>query len=184
MGNALYVPSADEYTGNSNFGTLAEDEYRVRIDSYKRVNRVSTYNPEGLETMDFYLTPLGFADDEEAELVDEDGNPVNPEKHLVFFYDPKRLGARPMISKSRAFLAAALNVPADGPISLPEGLDGLIGKELIVSVGIKNSKNVITGTRPIKNRKRTRVATAAKPAADDLVAAAKSTFGDDEELPF
>lgn len=181
MANSVYVPGADEYTGGGDFGILTEDEYRVRIESYKKVNRVSPYNLEGKETVDFYLTPVSYADDEDTPITDANGNDVHPEKHLVFFYDPNRLGARPMISKSRAFLAAAMNVPADGPISLPGGLDDLIGKELIAEVKVKNGKNVVSGTRPIPKRRRQRTAQAEQP---DLVAAAKDVFKEDEELPF
>ena len=74
MSTSIYVPSADEFTGsNADYGMLSEDEYRVRVESYKRVNRVSQYNPDGNETIDFILKPIGFADDEDADLVDEIG---------------------------------------------------------------------------------------------------------------
>lgn len=154
----INLPSAEE-SNTSSFGLLAEDDYVARIESFTEVNRISQYNPEGLPTFDFILKPMGFADSPDTELVDQDDEPVHPEKHLVFFYDPKRLGTRPMISRSRQFLASALGVPAEGRIELPEGLGGLIGKEIIVTVGIKNGKNNITATRPLKKRARVRTST-------------------------
>lgn len=186
MAASIYVPSADEYTSSgADYGMLSEDEYRVRIDSYKRVNRVSQYNPDGNETIDFILKPIGFADDEDASLVDENGNDVNPEKHLIFFYDPNKLGVRPQISKSRKFLAAAMNIPADGPISLPGGYDELLGKEIIAHVGVRNGRNYIADTRPIRKRARARTA---EPLAKQktLVDKARETFdlADGEEAPF
>lgn len=176
MSTAIYVPSADEFTGsNSDYGLLSEDDYRVRIESYKRVNRVSQYNPEGKETIDFILKPVSYADDEETPLTDENGNEVNPDKHLIFFYDPHKLGVRPQISKSRKFLAAAMAIPADGPITLPGGYDELIGKELVASVGVRNSRNYVADTRPV--RKRNRVRPAEQPQRQKtLVDKARETF--------
>jgi len=166
----INLPSAEE-AQTSSFGLLDEDDYRARIDSFQEVSRTSQYNPEGLPTFDFFLKPLAFADAEEAELVDQDGEPVNPEKHLVFFYDPRRLGTRPQIARSRKFLAAALGVSPEGRIELPGGLEELIGKELIVTVGIKDGKNRVTDVRPIKKRERVRVAApkqeVAEPAEED-----------------
>jgi hypothetical protein len=186
MSTSIYVPSADEFTGSgADYGMLSEDEYRVRIDSYKRVNRVSQYNPDGNETIDFILKPLGFADDEDADLVDDKGNQVNPEKHLIFFYDPQRLGVRPQIAKSRKFLAAAMNIPADGPIALPGGYDELVGKEIIAHVGIRNGRNYVIDTRPIRKRARVRTNEAAPVAkTKSLVDKARETFDIDEEAPF
>jgi hypothetical protein len=155
---SLMVPSADEMQNTNDFGVLEADDYRCRIESYKEVNRGGMYakrdedgNP--LPTIDFYLKPLAFASDEDAELVDAEGEPISPEKHLVFFYDPHRLGARPMISRSRKFLASALGVPPEGRINLPGGLDDLIGRELIASVSDANGLNKITDTRPVSRRR-------------------------------
>jgi hypothetical protein len=181
----IYVPSADEFTSSTaDYGMLSEDEYLLRVESYKRVNRVSQYNPDGNETIDFILKPLKFADDYDANLVDDNGNDINPEKHLIFFYDPNKLGVRPQISKSRKFLAAAMNIPADGPISLPGGYDELIGKEIIAHVGVRNGRNYIADTRPVRQRTRAR---ATQPLAKqkNLVDKARETFEmADEEAPF
>lgn len=190
MSTAIYVPSADESTGSSgaDYGLLSEDEYRVRVESYKRVNRVSQYNPDGNETIDFILKPIGFADDEEASLVDQDGNDVNPDKHVLFFYDPQRLGVRPQVSKSRKFLGAALNIAADGPISLPGGYDELIGKEMVAHIGIRNGRNYVIETRPIRKRARVRTATPTAPTTKQKTLAdkARETFDvvGEDEAPF
>jgi len=185
MSAAIYVPSADEFTGsNTDYGMLSEDEYRVRIESYKRVNRVSQYNPDGNETIDFIMKPVGFADDEDAELVDENGNALNPEKHLIFFYDPQRLGVRPQIAKSRKFLAAAMNVPADGPIALQGGYDELVGKEMVAHVGVRNGRNYIMDVRPIRKRTRARTAEAPQAKGKSLVDKARESFDVEEEMPF
>jgi len=173
----INLPSAEE-SQTSSFGLLDEDDYVARIESFQSVNRVSQYNPEGLETFDFILKPVAFADAPDQDLVDQDNEPVHPDKHLVFFYDPKRLGTRPMISRSRQFLASALGIPAEGRIELPEGLGGLIGKELIVTVGIKNGKNNITATRPLKKRARVRT------SAPEPVVDADSDDGADEADEF
>lgn len=186
MSNAIYVPGADEYkgTGTGDFGVMSEDEYKVRVDSYRRVNRVSQYNPEGKETIDFVLTPVSFADDEDANLVDENGNDLHPEKHVLFFYDPNKLGVRPQISKSRKFLAAALGIAADGPIALPGGYDELVGKEFIAHIGVRNGRNYVIDTRPIRKRARVRTADESpKRVNNDLVDKAKAMF-DAEEMPF
>jgi hypothetical protein len=164
MASAISLKSKDE-AQESSFGLLDEDDYRVRVDSFQEVSRVSKFNPEGLPTIDFILTPLGFADGD-AELVDQDGQPVHPEKHLIFFYDPRRLGTRPQISRSRKFLASAMGVPPEGHIDIPGGLNELIGKELIATVSIKDGKNNITDTRPLRRRERVRVAAPAAEIAE------------------
>lgn len=172
MGSGIYAKSAEE-SQNSSFGLLEEDDYVVRIESFNSVRRASQYamlEDDGVtpkETFDIILKPIGFSDAPDTELVDQDGEPVNPEKHLVFFFDPNRLGTRPMISRSRQFLASALQVAPEGRIELPEGLAGLVGKELIATVGIKNGKNFVSGTRPAK--KRARVRTSAPAAVVDEV---------------
>lgn len=180
MGSGFSLKSADE-AQTSNFGLLDEDDYLVRIDSFQSVRRPSQYamlEDDGVtpkETFDVYLTPLAFADAPDTELVDQDGEPVHPEKHLVFFFDPNRLGTRPMVSRSRQFLASALQVAADGRIELPEGLPALIGKEIIATVGIRNGKNTVTATRPSKKRTRVRTSAPAPTVEDEK---------ESDDLPF
>jgi hypothetical protein len=182
MATGFYVPSADELAASStgDWGTLPEDEYKVRIAELVEVNRPSQYNPVDPETglapstYDVKLKPLSIADDEELELVDTDGEVLNDDKYLVFFFDPRKIGTRPVIAKSRKFLASALGVPADGPINLPGGLNDLIGKELIATVVVKNGNNRITDTRPAK-KQRARVRTAKEA---DVTAEAKEIFPD------
>jgi hypothetical protein len=183
------MPSSDDYQGQGGgFGTLEEDEYRVRIESYKAVdNTPSQYNPEGKgQTLYFYLRPLAYAesDREGEELTDIEGQPLNPEKFVVFFADPQRMGMRPQIAKTRKFVAAALQVGVE------EGLDfewdDLIGKEVIAYIGQKGDKNKVLDIRPLKRRPRRAVATAplidkAKEIFDAEDAPAKDSHDD---LPF
>jgi len=182
MGTGLYAPSADE-AQTSSYGLLEEDDYRVRIDSFQEVNRGGQYaklDAEGkpLPTVDIYLTPVAFANAEDAELVDIDGEPVNPEKHLVFFFDPHRLGTKPMVSRSRQFLASALGIAPDARVDLPGGLADLVGKELVATVGIKDGKNRILSTRPVRNRQRVRTSTP-KPEPVAAETAESETDGDE-----
>jgi hypothetical protein len=158
----INLAAADEEVSTS-YGLLDDDDYRVRIDSIMEVTRDNQYakrdeNGKALPTFDIILKPLGFADAEDTELVDDEGQPVNPEKHLIFFFDPHRLGTRPQVSRSRKFLAAALGVAPTDKINLPGGIQELIGKELIVSVTKDNGKNKVVESRPIRRRQRVRVA--------------------------
>lgn len=165
------VPGEGEYSGGD-FGLLAEDEYRVKILSWEEHDNVpGPYNKEGTgKTIWFFLQPLAFAMDEEADLVDENGEALNPDKHLIFFYDPQRLGLVPRIARSRKFLAAALNVPVEEPIEF-DSYDDLVGKEVVVSVVKKNGKNKIEEVRPVRQRNKR------KPAP--MVEAAKAVFAGD-----
>jgi hypothetical protein len=174
------VPGADEYQqGGSDFGTLEADEYRVKVDSWEEKDNVpNKFNPEGKgKSIWFKLRPLFFEHDQDADLVDEDGNPLNPDKTLIFFYDPQRLGLVPRIAKSRKFLAAALNVPIEEPIEF-DSYDELVGKEMVASVIVKDGKNRIDDVRPVKNRKARAAAKAKTP-----VEAAKEVFGEDANEP-
>ena len=171
------VPGADEYEQND-FGTLESDEYRCRILSWEEHPQpVNQYNkdPEA-KSIWFKLEPVAFAHDEDAELVDKDtGEPISPDKTLIFFYDPKRLGLVPVIAKSRKFLAAALNVPVEEPIEF-ESYDDLVGKEVIASVIVKEGNNRIDAVRPVKQRK-----AKAKVAEKAPVEAAKEVFAGETE---
>lgn len=164
---AINLPSADE-AATTAYGLLDEDDYIARIESFTEVTRDSMYakrdeNGRALPTLDVILKPLGFADAPDTDLVDKDGEPVNPEKHLIFFFDPHRLGTRPQVSRSRKFLAAALGIAPEARVELPGGMTELIGKEIVVTVSIKDGKNNITDTRAL--RKRARVRTSAPSVA-------------------
>jgi hypothetical protein len=166
------IPGQDEYQSNG-FGTLESDEYRCRIVSFEEHDvPLGQYNkdPER-KNIWFKLEPLAYAADEEAELVDKDsGEPISPDKTLIFFYDPLHTGLVPQIAKSRKFLAAALNVPVEEPIEF-EGYEDLVGKEVICEVIVKDGNNRIAAVRPIKVRR----PRAAK-KVDPIVEAAKATF--------
>lgn len=149
------VPGADEYQQGTGFGTLESDEYRCRILSWEEHDQpLGPFNKDpNAKSIWFKLEPLHQIDDPDAELVDKDtGEPISPDKTLIFFYDPKRLGLVPVIAKSRKFLAAALNVPVEEPIEF-ESYDDLVGKELIASVIVKDGNNRIDAVRPIKQKK-------------------------------
>jgi hypothetical protein len=174
------IPSKEDYKKSSggNYGTLAVDDYIVQIESYdeNRFQEPGKYNTEREPRVWFFLKPLSFADDPESELIDDEGNPVNPDKSLLFVYDPKRLGLIPQVAKSRKFLAAALGVPVDDEITF-DGYDELIGKTLIVSVSINgNGNNSVVDVRPVKKRTRVRTTTDKQPT---LAAKAEEIFGDD-----
>lgn len=171
------IPSAEDYKNSSggDFGLLASDDYIFEVDRWEeRPTPIGQYNkdPEA-KTIWFFCSPIGFADDPEAELVDDEGNPVHPDKGVIFFYNPKALGLYPQVSKSRKFLAANLNVPVEDEIVF-ESYDDLVGKRFIGSVVTKNDKNQIVDSRPIKTRTRTRVAT----KAPTIAAKAEEVFGD------
>jgi len=177
------VPGADEYQGGGEgFGTLESDEYRVRIVSWEEHEQpLGPYNKDpNAKSIWFKLEPIAYEHDPESELVDKDsGEPINEEKTLIFFYDPKRLGLVPRIAKSRMFLAAALNTPVEEPIEF-DGYDDLVGKELVANVIVKkdkngNDQNRIDSVRPVKQRKRA--------AKAPLVRAAEETFAADANEP-
>ncbi len=176
------MKSDEEYasSGTGDYGMLDDGEYIVNIDSFSRVNRVSQYNPDGLETLDFYLTPKAFADVPDDELTDVDGNALNPDMHLLFFADERKMGTRPMVSRTRKFVASALQVPIDEALSFE--WNDLIGKDVIVEVATKNGRNRVTNVKPLKKARSRR-------AAAPLVAAASEIFDteskdDHDSLPF
>lgn len=150
------VLSAEEYDQpKKDFPVLPENEYRVRIDSYSLFtpSKPSPFNPEMKPSYMIFLTPVEIEGDPDEELVDTEGNPVDPEKRVVFFFDPERMGLKPVVSKNRKFLAAALGQPISQGFSAPSpeaALDSVIGNELIVYVGVKNGKNNVMEVRPVK----------------------------------
>jgi hypothetical protein len=174
------VPGADEYAGTG-FGVLATDSYRCRIESFvvKSGEEVTNqYNPKGEPRVWFTLTPLAIDGDDDAELVDPDGEPVSDEKTLLFFFDPKRLGLKPVVAKSRKFFAAAMGIEVDQPVdfdSLDALCKALVGRELVVTVEAINGKNKITDSRAVKQRVRRQRAPA------PMVEAAAAVF--DQPVP-
>jgi hypothetical protein len=166
-------------SGNGDFKRVAPDEYRVEVESYTIESGDRTrnkYNPDGRERVWFRLGILNIEGDEEAEVTFTDGTPIDEETRLMFFFDPDHVGLKPVVSKSRKFLASALGIPVDQDIeaeTLEELAKSLVGRELIVVCGLnKNTgKNQIEDTRPVRRRQRRERA--------PLVDAAAKVFGDD-----
>ena len=166
------VLSAEEYDQpRKDFGLLPENEYRVKIDSYQLFtpNRPTEFNPDMKPSHMIFLTPIEVEGDPEEELLDTDGNPLDPEKRIVFFCDLDRMGLKPVVSKNRKFISAALGQPVTQGVTATSKealLDSIVGKEVIVYVGVKNKKNNVMEVRPVKKAStRTR---APKATGDDL----------------
>lgn len=156
------VPGENEYTGKG-FGTLAEDWYVCQVTGFQKkegAEVTNQYNPNGELRIWFTLAPVAIDGDPEAELLGLDGEPVSEEKTLIFFFDPKRLGLKPQVSKNRAFFAAAMGIPVEQPVefdSLDALCNALVGKEVVAEVGVKTKGNgekinVIRSTRPLRKR--------------------------------
>lgn len=177
-----------EASRSGDFGTLPEEDYVFEVVSFVDLGKKTNAFPHpktGLfgehDDIRFTVKPLFIADSPDAELVDDDGNPINPAKTLLVFFKPQSLGFGPAgPSKNRQFMAAALGR------NIRESFDGIeyqdfVGGRFIGTVE-QNAKgyDTIVGYRPFKD-KATRNRTA--PA----VAAAKEVFDvvdDEEELPF
>lgn len=181
------VRGEDEYDeSNSRFAPAAADTYRVLVSSFKIISgaeAVSKYNEEGNDRVRFYLDLLHIEGDDEALLVDVNDNELDPDKFVIFFFDPDHLGLKPQVSKSRKFLASALNIPVEQTLeseTLEKFCESLVGKTLVADVGVSGQYNNVLDTRPVvvKTRKR-------KPSSTPLVEAAEEVFAgaevDDEE---
>jgi hypothetical protein len=170
------VPGPDDFQGQDTFGVLPQEEYRVRIKSYtvrKGAENVSQYNPKGNPTVWYTLEPLFVEAEPDEPLLDVSGQPINPQKTLLYFFSPYSMGLKPQVSHSRRFFAAAMGIDVEQPVEFEseEALyDALVGKELIVQVKVKDGKNIVdkTASRMVRRRKQT--------AQPDAVAAAVATF--------
>lgn len=181
---AFNAPGEDEFT-ESNYLPAAEDTYRVRIDRYEiktGEQSASKFNPDGEPIVWFYLQPLFIEDDQEALMVDTADNELPEDKYFIFFFDPRHLGIKPVVSRSRKFMSAALQIPVEQPVkaaSLEEFCDSLIDREVIVDVTVKGKYNNIADSRPVVKKTRKRRADKAP-----LVEAAEALFnegGNDED---
>jgi len=176
---AFRAPAADEYA-DSAFLPASEDTYRARIDRYEikqGEQTASKYNPDGNPRVWFYLQPLFIEGDEEALMVDTADEELAEDKYIIFFFDPDHLGIKPVVAKSRKFLAAALNVPVEQPVeaaSLEEFCDSLVGREVVIDVTVNGKYNNIADTRPVQTKTRKRRETKAEP----LVEAAEVIFNE------
>jgi hypothetical protein len=174
--------------GDTKYLPAAEDTYRVRVDRYEIKegdDSRSKYNPEGKPRVRFYLEPLFIEGDEEALMVDTSDEELPEDKFFIMFFDPDHLGLKPVVSRSRKFLAAALRVPVEQPVeaaSLEEFCDTLVDRELVVDVTVNGQYNNIADSRPVvtKTRKRRK----ASEDKADMTEAAEAIFnegGEDED---
>jgi hypothetical protein len=161
----------------------AAERYRLRIEEYQIVTlEPDKYNKTEREQIRFLLDFVALDGDEEAEIVGTDGKPLDPERRVMFFFEPTKMGLKPQVSASRKFLAAALGVPVDQPVEYEEYedlADDLVGRELIAIVTVTPSGyNKITDTFAARRKK-------ARPRAEreDLVTAAAEVFPDAEVAP-
>jgi hypothetical protein len=159
------------------------ETYRLRIEEYQIVTLdPDKYNKTEREQIRFLLDFVAIDGDEEAEIVGTDGKPLDPERRVMFFFEPTKMGLKPRVSASRKFLAAALGVPIDQPVEYEEYDDlasDLVGREIIADVTVnERGYNNIADTRPVRKRK-------ARPRAEktDLVEAAAQVFPDAEVAP-
>ena len=187
----LRIKSKEEYdAGSGDFPTLEEDAYIFEIDRWEvRENQPSKYNPEGKgETVWFFNKPVAFADDPEADLLNSDGSPVHPDRTLVFFFDPTKMGTKPVVSKNRRWLYAVLDKPINEPLDLDfddwgELYESLVGKRFVAGVLVDNGNNKIDNAliKPARQPKRR-----TRSSGQDLKAKAEEIFegtpvdGDDD----
>ena len=178
---AFRAPGEDEFT-ESQFLPAAADTYRVAIEKYEIKSGADTtnkYNPKGNPRVRFYLSPVEIDGDSEALMVDTADEELPEDKFFIFFFDPDHLGLKPVVSKSRKFLSAALGVPVEQPVEAPTleaFCDTLIGRELICDVTINGQYNNIADSRPIRKKTRQR-----KVKEETLVEAAATVFNEGDE---
>lgn len=183
----LNVLSKEEYEaqGNSDFSTYPEEEYILRYDGYKwfQPTVANQYNPEMKGSFMLFFTPTAIVDDEEAEIVDVDGQTPKEGSTIVFFFDPLKMGLSPVPAKSRQFLNAVLyqrlgeKMTEEQREQFPDAealLEGTKGREVIGNVEVKKGRNNIVSFRSAKKK-----SARSRTAAPSVVAAAKEAFGDD-----
>lgn len=176
------APGEDEYD-ESQFLPASPDTYRVAIRKYEvktGIDSQSKYNPDGDPRVWFYLEPLFIEGDEDAMMVDTDDKQLPDDKYVIFFFDPDHLGIKPVVAKSRKFLASALAVPVEQPVeanSLEEFCDSLIDRELTVDISVTSKGyNNVDDSRPVQKKTRKR-----KSKGEDLVEVAAEVFSDETE---
>jgi hypothetical protein len=166
------------------FGTLEDEEYVFEITGYDEfAQSPSKYNPEGHPSARLFCKPLAFAQDEQADLVYDDGKPVSPNKYILFWIntngslDKPRLGIGPSgPSLGRRLIWAACGMPVKQAFGFE--WDELIGKKFIGSTVLDGKYEKIETVRPYR--------AASKPDRSEsrqrrapAVTAAKEVFGDD-----
>ena len=163
------------------YGTLPDEEYVFQILDYEAVTGVpNQYNKDG-NSIRLKLKPVALADDEDAILLDDEGEELNPDKYILYFMQgtlerPRGLGFGPAgASRARRIISSALGQPAKGPLDFE--WDQLLGGKFIASTVVgDNGYEKIETVRAHRAAKPTR-ARAPKP----IIQAALDVFGDDVE---
>ena len=163
-----------------------EDSYRLVIEKYRMAKtRPSQWDEGGRDQIQFICDFVAIADDPDAEILDLNDRPLDPEHRVLFFFDPLRTGLKPKVSKNRKFISDVLQVPIETEIaydSYEELADDFVGREFLADVDVTTKAdgrrfNGITATRPV--RKRTK-ATRERVEKPNLVEAAAEVFPDAE----
>lgn len=173
------APGEDEYTGTKYVPAQA-DSYVAKVESYAILEGddlpPSKYRKEGDVQIRFYMVPESIDGDPEAEMLDINDEPLEEDKQFIFFFDPKRMGIKPRLSRSRKFLANALNIPVEQPVeydSYEELAEDMVGRTVVVEVTVNGNYNNIVDTRPVRKRR-------ARAEKGDLTAAAKAVFNTED----
>jgi hypothetical protein len=185
------IGSEQEYKDKRNtdgFGTLREDEYVFEVVGYQE--KAGTYhekfNPDSIGSIIISCAPRAFAEDEDEELVDDKGNPLNPDKYVNVFargtLDKPKFGFGPSgASFGRRLVWSAFGVPVRDPLNFD--WDDLIGKTFIGSVIMgDNGYEKIETVRPHRRAGKKAAPAAKRPAP--LVEAAAEVFGEDAESEY
>lgn len=173
------APGPDEYTGTKYVPAQA-DSYVVKVDSYEILEGdelpPSKWRKEDDVQIRFYLTPEGVDGDPEAEILDVEDQPIAEDKQFIFFFDPKRMGIKPRLSRSRKFLSSALNIPVEQPVeyeSYEDLAEDMIGRTLVAVVEVSGNYNNVVDTRTIRRRRQ-------RAEKGDLTQVAKEVFNTED----
>ncbi len=175
------APGEDEY-GESKFVPAQADTYVAKVDSYEIFEakdlKPSKYRSDDDIQIRFYLTLEGIDGDPEAEMLDIKDEPLQEDKQVIFFMDPKRMGIKPRLARSRKFLASALGVPVEQPIeydSLEDMADDMVGRSVVVDLIVTEDKqyNNIADVRSVRRRRE-------RAAKTNLVEEAKAVFNTED----
>lgn len=174
---------------SGDFKPLAEGEYIFEILGFKEKEGTfhAQYNPDSVPDIVVSLKPVADAEDPDAEILDVDGDPIRPDKHVNMFVKgtldkPRGLGFGPAgASRARRLIWGALGVSVKEPLNFD--WDDLVGKQIIASTIIgDNGFEKIETVRPL-SRKKARPSDERPPRRKPaLVQAAEEVFEDDLEF--
>ena len=167
-------------------GTLEEEEYVFEIIGYDEYPQTpSKFNPNGYPSARLFCRPLAYAQDEQADLVYDDGKPVKENKYVIFWIntnggmDKPRVGYGPSgPSLARRLIWAAMNTPIKQPLQFEEW-DELIGKKFIGSTVLDGKYEKIETVRPYRPAGARPDRSESRQKRQPLVDAARDAFGDD-----